>query len=216
MNTSVIVVALLCLVLTACSSPEQPTIGLYPAIQRGNIDQIERHIYWGTDINQANIGGRRPLHVAAAQGELVVVKLLLKHGAEINAQDSNGRTPIYTAIMEGRTQLAALLIKHGAAFDSDVLLDQAVANNVIDRDIVRFLVESGANINHLNTNGSTPLIEAIGRDNRVLVKHLISQGADVNMPNSAGVYPFDLARERGNSDIIGLLDRNGARSDPRR
>ncbi|MCB1859763.1 MAG: ankyrin repeat domain-containing protein [Gammaproteobacteria bacterium] len=203
------------LALCACGKPEQPTIGLYPAIQRGDIDQIERHIKWGADINQIDVDGRRPLHVAAAQGELVVVKLLLNNGADINARDGNGNTPVYTAVMQGRTQLAALLIEQGAQFDANEILDKAVMSDITDRDIVRFLTRYGADVNHLDANGSTPLMQAIGRDNRVLVKHLIAYGADVNHPDGNGKFPLDLATSRGNKDIASLLTRNGARSGPK-
>ena len=200
--------------LTACSPPDEPTIGLYLAIHRGDIDQIERHIQWDSDINQVDADGRRPLHVAAERGRLAVVRLLIKHGADLDALDRQGNTALYSAVMAGRTQVALLLIKNDSSIDADQLLNQAVANGVTDRDVIRFLLDQGAEINHQDEMGRTPLIMAISYDNRIMVKLLIANGADVNKPDSSGKTPLMLANERKITEIIRLLKRNGARTGP--
>lgn len=199
------------LVLAACSGPDQPSIGFYPAIQRGDIEQIERHIRWGTDIDQLDKDGKRPLHVAAELGNYAVVKLLIKNGADIDAPDREGHTPLYAAVMAGKPRVAEILIKQGARLDPDRLLDQAVANNLQDRDIVRLLVEQGADLNHIDPSGRTPLIQAIERSNRVLVKHLIANGADVDGRDSTARYPLALAEQLKQEDIARMLRRHGAR-----
>lgn len=207
-------VFLLALILSACGKPDEPTLGLYPAIHNGDINQISRHIRWGTDINQVDADGRRPLHVAAAQGSQVVVKLLLKNGADINALDREGHSALYIAVMNGRTRVAELLIKQGAPYNANALLDDAVANDLVDRDVIRLLVSLGAQINRMDANGSTPLLQAITRNNRVLVKHLIAQGADVNQLDNDGRSPLAAAEGGGDADIIRMLQRNGAQLDP--
>jgi ankyrin repeat protein len=202
---------LLLLFLTTCSAPDKPTIGLYLAVQRGDIDQIERHIYWGADINQPNVDGETPLHVAAAKGRLVVVKLLLKHAAEIDAADRDGHSPLHAAVIADRTQVAQYLVDQGAAIDPDRLLMEVVNSSVTDRDVVEFLLANGANINHLDSSGKTPLILAITNNQRLLTKRLIAHGADVNRSGSSGQTPLEVATEVGNQEIIRMLKRNGAR-----
>ena len=76
--------------LIACSKSDEPSISLYLAVKRGDIDQIERHINWGADINKINIDGQTPLHVTATAGRIVAAKLLLKNGAEINKLNNAG------------------------------------------------------------------------------------------------------------------------------
>lgn len=201
---------LVLLILTGCTEPDQPSIGLYPALQRGDIDQIERHIYWGTDINRPDPEGHMPLHVAAKAGRWVVVELLLKHGAKIDIKDHQGRTPIYEAIMAGRTQVAQLLIKHGAAFEANQLLLDVVRNQVADRDVIELLVKKGANIDQPDSQGDTPLQVAVKQDYLKLTKLLIKHGADVNKKDGLGHTPLWHAMQHQNEDIIRLLKHNGA------
>ena len=201
---------LVLLALTGCSDPDRPSISLHLALQRGDIDQIQRHIFWKTDINKAGPNGQMPLHVAAEQGQQTIIEQLLKHGADINSKDSNGNSPLHVAIMSGRTQAAGLLIQNGAKFDPDQLLEDSVRNNITDRDVFNFLLLKGANINHVSTSGFTPLLEAIKQSNRVLVKLLIANGADVNQADASGQTPLQLANQIKDDSIIRLLVRNGA------
>ncbi len=203
--------ALLTLItLAGCSQPDEPTLPLYLAVQRGDINQIERHISWGSDINQLDKDGELPLHVAARKGRYVVVKLLLTHGAEVNAQDSQGNTPISAALLTGRTQVAELLKKKGATIEVDSLLALMVLNHVTDRDVLALLLRWQANIDHLTASGETPLGIAISGSDLKMVKLLIRNGAGVNTPNKANLSPLEIAESTKNSDIIRLLLKNGA------
>lgn len=197
-------------VITGCSDPDRPTIAFHLALQRGDINQIERHIFWGTDINQAGPGGQTPLHVAAEKGRPIVTELLLKHGADIEGKDKNSHTPLHTAVMSGRTQVAELLLQQGAKFNPDRLLEDSVRNSIADRDVIKFLLLKGANINHVSANGITPLLEAINQGNRVLVKLLIANGSDVNQAGNSGQTPLQLANQNKDESIIRLLKKNGA------
>lgn len=196
----------------ACTEPDKPTIGLYVAIKRGDIDQIERHIFWKTDINQTNIDGQTPLHESAKAGRMVAAKLLLKNGADLNKLNSDGQTVLYVALQNGRTQLADLLIeKFNAGFDPTETLFKIVRDNVHDRDVIRFLMYRGADMNAHDADGDTPLIIAIKNQQRLIAKHLIENNADVNFANKAGQLPLAIAEQINNPDLISLLKRNGAR-----
>jgi len=195
--------------LGGCSQPDRPTIGLYPAIDRGDLDQIARHIHWGTDINAPSIDGKTPLHVAAQKGKIVIVRMLLDSGAAIDATDQDGHTPLYWAVMAGRTQVAELLVKRGARFDPTALLRAVVERNVADRDVIAFLVKQGADINSKDAAGDTPLLAATQRGERVLAKLLIAQGADVNARDAQGRTPLARAIRNGNAELQRLLHENG-------
>lgn len=199
-------------VFTGCSQPDQPTIGLYVAIKRGDIDQVERHIFWKTDINSLNIDGQTPLHESAINGRIIISQLLLKNGAEINKKNKDNQTALDVALLNGRTQLADVLIdKFSAGFDATRSLFDIVNQHVHDRDVIRFLVRRGARINSHDENGDTPLIIAVKNGKRLVAKHLIDSKADVNVSSKDGVTPLATAKQINNQDLVSLLLSNGAR-----
>ena len=209
----ILLLSSLLLILSACSEMDKPTIGLYLAVNRGDIDQIERHIYWKTDINQLNIDGQTPLHEAASAGRIVVAKLLLDNGADVNRLNKDKQTPLYVALMHGRIQLAEMMIqKYHAGFEPTPLLFEAVSNNITDRDVYKFLRLNGAEVNSHDADGNTPLSIAVMQNQRIVAKHLIANNADVNFADQQNRLPLDIATELHNSDLISLLRNNGART----
>jgi len=206
----VLPLVLLSLLLGGCSAPDEPTISLYTAVQRGDIDQLERHIHWGSKVDAPLPDGSYPLHVAAALGRTVMLKMLLKQGVQLDPRDRNGRTPLELAFLNGRIQTAEVLIKAGAAFDPSKLLLMSAQANVTDRDIVRFLQQRGANLETRDEAGNTPLLIAAQHGNHRLIHHLVEYGADVNARNQAGESALDLVRRQDLPEVEKFLLRNGA------
>ncbi|KAI0289215.1 ankyrin repeat-containing domain protein [Russula brevipes] len=68
----------------------------------------------GADINAQDANHSTPLHEAAEDGRLEVVRVLLKHGADVHIRGRGDRTPFQVAKSRGRTQIAHLLLEHGA------------------------------------------------------------------------------------------------------
>ena len=209
---TLLILALTALVVSlgACAEPDRPSVPLYLAIQRGDLDQLERHIHWGTDINVALPGGRYPLHSAAEKGRFVMVKTLLSNGADIGALTEQGDSALDLAILSGRTQVAELLLDSGARLDPSAVLIKAASLGVTDRDTVKFLVEAGADLEKRNADGDTPLLISIRQHNNRLATHLVNRGADVNVKTADGRSALDLARQLAYPELISLLQRQGA------
>ncbi len=197
-------------VLAGCSEPDRPSVTLYLAVQRGDLDQLERHIYWQTDINAMLPNGQYPLQVAARKGRIIMVKTLLKHGAEIDRRNADGDSALDLAILAGRTQIAEILIANGAELDASALLIKAAETGVTDRDTVRFLLERGADTEQRSTSGDTPLLIAISQDNHRLATHLVNAGADVDAKTADGESALTRARGRNATELVSLLERFGA------
>lgn len=59
-----------------------------------------------------------PLHLAAEQGHLDAVNLLLRYGADVEARDSDGATALEKASSEGHDDVVKLLWHYGADFEA--------------------------------------------------------------------------------------------------
>jgi ankyrin repeat protein len=69
---------------------------------------------------------------------------------------------------------------------------------------------SAVDVNHRNTDGSTPLQWAVYDGDVAEVKRLIDAGADVNLANNYGATPMSLAAVVADTEIIKLLLAAGA------
>lgn len=209
MKTTIPLILLL-FFLAGCDNPEKPTITLYLAMQRGDIEQIERHIAWGTDMNQLDPDGYAPLHVAVRNGRMAIVRLLLKRGVDVRRKDARGHDALYHAVLGAHLRIADLLLKAGSELDANALLLAAVEQGVNEREVYRFLSNQGADMNLRDNNGDTPLLKAIRMGNHKLAKHLVSFGADVTVTDASGKTALAIAKSLGLRDIAQLLQRNGA------
>lgn len=63
-------------------------------------------------------GGRTPLHLAALQGHMKLVKLLENSGADVNAADEHGMAPLHKAAVQGHADTVQELLAHGARIDA--------------------------------------------------------------------------------------------------
>lgn len=77
-------------------------------------------------------------------------------------------------------------------------------------DVVKMMIEKGANINVKNLNGQTPLHVAILTNNIEIAKYLIEKGADLNIKDCKGQTPLYLAILKNNVEIAKLLIKKGA------
>ena len=90
------------------SSGESP---LMLAALNGELDLSEKMVKKGADVNKT---GWTPLHYAASNGHVAVIKLLLENHAYIDAESPNGSTPLMMAGRYGSAEAVRLLLEEGA------------------------------------------------------------------------------------------------------
>jgi ankyrin repeat protein len=116
------------------------------------------------DQNLLDNDGATPLCSAIETNLGPIVKILLEAGADPNRPDANGLSPISLAIDGQRTHIVNTILECDKTkldlicFGIRPLSRAARLGN---GEIVRMLLKKGADVNFLNTDGSTPLISAV-------------------------------------------------------
>lgn len=91
----------------AATKPAGANHNLWQIAKLGDVDQLERALARGADVNARNNLGLTPLMMAAYHGQTDMVKALVEHGAEVNAVDNGG--------------LAAMLAKDSNSGHAEIL-----------------------------------------------------------------------------------------------
>ena len=135
---------------------------------------------------QGNINvapGSTPLYRAVRAIDLAAVRLLVDAGANPSQAITDGSTPLMAA--------AGL----GAPRGGDEEVTEAGDRND-PVDVMKALVEKGADVNAANDLGMTPMHYAVQRGNERLIEYLASKGGRFDLKNKQGRTPAELARGR--------------------
>jgi ankyrin repeat protein len=79
-----------------------------------------------------------------------------------------------------------------------------------DMDIIKFLLDNGADIDAFDKSGNTPLCGAVAAGRPGAVELLLNRGAEINAPNKKGFTPVMLAVISNKPGIFRLLVDKGA------
>ncbi|HNV70227.1 MAG TPA: ankyrin repeat domain-containing protein [Candidatus Ozemobacteraceae bacterium] len=77
-------------------------------------------------------------------------------------------------------------------------------------DIVKYLIDKGADVNFVANQGLTPIMNAVGHMPIDIVKLLLEKGAKIDVANDDKMTPLHWAAYRGNSEAIALFLEKGA------
>lgn len=168
------------------SEKEQINEKLVNAAKLGDIALIKKLVENGADINMVNsylpilitdlgrkVEGISPLGAAAAAGQTETVETLLGLGADPNAPD----------------RLTVMVPLHWTA--------QSVSQNILA--VAEKLLAAGADVDHKNYTGQTPLMYSISQCNYSLTELFIRHGADINAKDTMGKTPIYIASDLANS-----------------
>ncbi len=79
-----------------------------------------------------------------------------------------------------------------------------------DMEMIKFLLDNGADINGFAAYAEVPLIYAIGNGQQEAAKFLTEAGADVNLSSAFGATPFIGAVSTGDIELTTLMLKKGA------
>lgn len=162
--------------------------------------------------SSADYDKRTALHLAASEGCITVVQLLVEEGAEVNLKDRFGFTPLDDALNNNQSEIVTFLRSAGAEHGSLSKLEgdfiQAAAEGKLE-DVTRFL-DSGVDPNAHDYDRRTALHLAVCEGNVAIAKLLMERGAKPDAEDRFGSSPRDEARRhavRSGADHMAALLR---------
>jgi ankyrin repeat protein len=194
--------------------------GLHAAAYRGSIPEIEKLASTKADLNARDGNGRTALHVATFARQRGAIQALVKAGAAINLLDKDRYDAVTIASVADDEETLKLLLALGASgkqvtsrYDGTALI---AAAHLGHDGVVRQLIAAGAPLDHVNNLHWTAAIEAVvlgdgGPRHQATLKALIDAGANLRLADRQGNTPLQLARSRGYTAMVQMLEKAGAR-----
>jgi ankyrin repeat protein len=171
--------------------------------------------------------GCTPLHLAARNGHLDIVKLLVDSNADINTRDADDETPLDAAVTNGKLEVASFLaglmgVELEAMDYSKFKLPRILSatatlgTNSESRNLEPDVMESspsGGSSEHATILDAekTALFAASEEGNLNMVRSLLSRGANVNeQDHGRKETPLHAASRNGRLEVVKLLIQHGA------
>jgi ankyrin repeat protein len=171
-----------------------------------------------------------PIHLAAQEGHVDLVRRLLNLGFSVDSLTDNGKTPLCKScelVSPGcHSEMVIFLLENGAsvryadkckilcdlsnAFVQTYAFDQYVSNR-IEYTAFEMLLHKGANPDlECNPADGTLLHNAVRTDDLRAVQILLDNKANPNLSNDRGTTPLHIAARGGIVSIVQMLLEHGA------
>jgi ankyrin repeat protein len=203
--------------------PAQRKASLADLIQAGNRKTaLDRIRAGGTDVNEAQPDGTRPIHWAVYRVDYELIEALIAKKAKVDVTNEFGSAPLAEAVKLADARMVKMLLDAGAGVDAaneDGQTALMLAIKTGELPIVEMLVKAGANVNTVEKfQNQTPLMwAAVAPKNAgAMTKLLLSKGANVkararytDWPNQISSEPRAQYRPVGGLTALLYASRNG-------
>jgi ankyrin repeat protein len=164
------------------------------------------------DLNQTDENRNTPLSLAAAAGQLPLVREMLRQGAQLDQTGTNGMTPLAAATWHGHELVVRDLLRSGARLDAPTLTGQLplhVACAAGKPRIMALLVQAGANWRWVNKRGHHAVSEAAFFGQTAALQWLAEQGAVLSAPDDTRLNAVHAAALGGHLGVVRWLQQKG-------
>jgi uncharacterized protein len=189
--------------------------GLHAAAHTGALPDLHRLARDKSLLEQRDAHGRTPLHVATFARQREAIRALAAAGANLAALEADRYDAVTIAAVADDEETLRVLLSLGASaklvtsrYDGTALI---AAAHLGHDGIVRQLIAAGAPLDHVNNLHWTAAIEAVvlgdgGPRHQKTLQALIDAGADLRLADRHGNTPVQLARSRGFTRMVQMLE----------
>lgn len=188
----------------------------------------------GADVNRVDSVGATPIYTAICNGFTEIVGILINNGADIKQKFSpTGIQPLHCAVINNFSEIVKLLLFYNADVNAEIVPESTLidsgshnstalhlsmfnANRKESIEVIRTLLENGADATAQDRKGNTPLhiLLTNSRGIKMSILHEITKmllaNRDVkmkllNLKNKDGKTICDIAKKTENQELISLL-----------
>jgi len=170
------------------------TTELCAAAAAGDLSELRRLLRKKADPSKADYDGRTPLHLAASEGCVPAIELLLETWPtlDINALDRHHHTPLADALEHGKKDAARFLqARGGSVFNRRSAAALCWAAFHGDTTRIASLVNQGRDPNVADYDGRTALMLAASEGRADCVRWLLAASADPALKDRHGHTALD-------------------------
>jgi uncharacterized protein len=194
--------------------------GLHAAAHRGDLDAVKKLIATKPDLNARDGFGRTVIHVATFARQREVIRALAQAGANLELLENDRYDAVTIASVADDDVTLRVLLSLGASaklttsrYDGTALI---AAAHLGHDGVVKQLIAAGAPLDHVNNLHWTALIESIvlgngGPRHQEVLRALLAAGASTKLTDRQGSTPLALAKSRGYSAMVEMLEKAGAK-----
>jgi ankyrin repeat protein len=187
------------------------------AAQSGFAELVQLLIGRGADVHSTTTAGWTPVHLSDCHAE--TTRVLMENGADAN-RVAAGCTPLYLSASDNQIEVVKVLL----SFNLDLEIPYAgdgyergftaltIATVEGYTDVVRLLLEAGANVNHKSDHNTFPLQYAVIFNREDVLRVLMEYHPDLDLVDDDGDTALHCIRRSTSPTIAKLLINGG--SDP--
>lgn len=186
---------------------------LMAAAEAGKAEVVKRLLEENARPDIQDKDGLTALLLAASKDQSECVRLLVEANADVTIKGTfkgvKNWTPLTKAVFEGYTKTVQVLLATSRdRLARDGQLDRAllVACYLGNLDLIKALLDRGANVNAALEKGQTALMSAATTGRQDTVALLLSRGANPKMANAEGATASIIALQRGFPELAKTLD----------
>jgi len=181
------------------------------AVDARDIGKVSELLQRGMDVNTSDQAGNSILLLAAQNGDLPILELLIRNKANILTKNKYGDSALMLAALRGHLRSVVSLVAAGAEADPDGWTPLIYASFAGHTEVVRFLLTLDIDVDAQSASGISALMASSRNGHLEIVKILLDQGAEVGLQNQNKLTAMDMARKADNRQIVQQLNRARAR-----